>query len=162
MGLVRVEDVVLWISHIEKDEGLRRKLHDLPADATVSLKVAGRVGLWQKMKNAATSGRPTDGLKPQGDIKDFWVDLYNRYKPSGGILVAIEENRSTRDAYPEQETNTAPGQKRETTSRVSVEYPSPAARAAAIERIRAVRKDGWVSNGQSYGTREEWYAEEGK
>lgn len=154
MGLVRVEDVVLWITHIEKDERLRRKLLDLPQDATVSLEVAGRPGLWQKMKSAGSSGRPTGGLKPQGDIKAFWVDLYKRYKLEGGILVAIEDPDLKRE--PLQEAILVPTDE----PRVPIEYPDPTVRAAAIERIRSLRSMGWASNGSPYGTREEWYAED--
>lgn len=155
MGLVRVEDVVLWITHIERDERLRKKLLDLPANATVALNVGGRRGLWQKMRDATAGGAPTSGLKPQGDIKTFWSDLYTRYKREGGIVVSIEDADPATDVHPRGMT--APTD----APRVPIEYPDPTLRAAARERIQSFRRAGWTSSIANYGSREEWYAEDG-
>lgn len=155
MGLVRVEDVVLWITHIERDERLQRKLFDLPADATIALNVGGRSGLWQKMKDASAGGRPTSGLKPQGDIKAFWSDLYTRYKREGGIVVSIE------DPDPATDFEAGGSVVRTDSPRVPIEFPDPTLRAAARERIGSVRRLGWTSSVANYGSRDEWYAEDG-
>lgn len=155
MGLVRVEDVVLWITHIERDERLQQKLLDLPANATVALNVGGRRGLWQKMKDATAGGRPTSGLKPQGDIKTFWSDLYTRYKREGGIVVSIEDADPAMDDHPPISAEATD------TPRVPIEFPDPTLRAAARERIQSFRAAGWTSNMANYGSRDEWYAEDG-
>lgn len=155
MGPVRVKDVVLWINHIEQDDGLRRRLLDLPPDATVALDVGGRPGFWQKMLNATQTGRPTNDLKPQGPIKDLWFDLYARYNAEGGIVVPIKEPNA------QEESSTVSVVAPSVIPRVPIEYPDPTVRAGALERIRALRSAGWRSTETTYDTREQWYPEDG-
>ena len=152
MGLVRVEDVVLWINHIQGDDALRQTLLQLPEDATVRLEVGGRPGVWRKMKNAATTRRPTNGLKPQGEMSEFWRELYERYKPVGGIVVGV-----TADVAGATET----ADDRRATGPVKLQEPRAEERRAALAELERLRHVGWSSRGAAYGRREDWYAEDG-
>lgn len=155
MGLVRVEDVVLWIKHIDGDDELRDRLMRLPENSVVPLEVGGRRGLWLKMRDGGAAKIPTNGLKPQGDIKTFWTDLYTRYKPSGGIVVGITD---ASDAHMPTQADLPASRAIE---EVVVERPTAESKERARLELQHLRNLGWSSDGRPYGTRDEWYSEDG-
>lgn len=73
MTTVEVRDDVIWLKHLN-DELIGRELSILPAGRRLRLKVAGRVGIWEKMKDGS-DGRPTPGLRPVGEARAQWAKL---------------------------------------------------------------------------------------
>ena len=73
MKTVEIRDDVIWLKHVNDDE-IRRQLSELPASRRLRLKVAGRVGVWEKMKDGS-DGRPTQGFKPVGETHAYWARL---------------------------------------------------------------------------------------
>ena len=63
MAQVQVRDRLIWTKHIHGDAVLADRLEALEAGATVRLRVAGKTGLWEKVR-AAPAGAATPGLKP--------------------------------------------------------------------------------------------------
>lgn len=151
MAQVTVSDYALWIKHIHGDDSLRRHLDDLPPEATVVLRVAGKEGVWRKMSAYRTSGRKTPGLSPLGPAQSLWKSLYAKHKREGGAVVEIElvsnSRRSPADATDERAVAS------------TWERAPEVERQAAWEAFKALRKAGWRSEGP-YGTRAEWYAED--
>lgn len=89
MAQVQVRDRSIWTSHIHGDRRLVERLDALEAGDTVSLRVNGRTGLWEKMRD--TKGRATPGLKPVGEISEHWRSLFEARR---GELVEIAEETS--------------------------------------------------------------------
>jgi hypothetical protein len=74
MQHVRLTDQVIWFKHIE-GETLLERLTALQAEEEIHLEVGGVVGRWKRMKSGA-DGRPTDGIKPSGAMRDIWSEWY--------------------------------------------------------------------------------------
>ena len=63
---------------LDKTHSRRRRfdrLEALEAGATVRLRVAGKTGLWEKVR-AAPAGAATPGLKPIGQARKQWGELF--------------------------------------------------------------------------------------
>lgn len=73
MTTVEVRDVVIWFAHIS-DVPTANKLKRYSPGQRLRLKVAGRIGIWERMKDGA-AGHPTAGIKPVGETKEFWAKL---------------------------------------------------------------------------------------
>lgn len=123
MAQVTVAGVVLWAKHIHGD-GLAERVTALPGGHVVRLTVDGVAGDWRKMDDGC-DGRPTPGLRPLGDIKAVWRDLYMRRR---GATVALEAaEHATPLLYPAL-------------------APTQDARMAALQRMLSVRggsSEGW-------------------
>lgn len=148
MAEVQVRDFALWIKHIHGDEVLAAQLDRLRPDEVVRLKVDGRIGAWRKMSAYKTTGRPTPGLSPLGEMRAYWKDLF---KQSNGDAVATVELVAD-EVAPVSGSETAP----------VIEWPDEANRAAALAALRDLMKAGYRSDGTPYGKRDDWYAEDGR
>ena len=93
MGRLKIRDDVIWISHIEGDEGLRRRVQSLGGGALIELEVGGIVGQWQKMKTGR-DGRPTTAIKPVGAMREVW----KQFQVRRGEIIPIRETQ-TADGY---------------------------------------------------------------
>ncbi len=83
---VKITDSAIWFKHIE-GASLRKRLQALKADEEVSLEIGGVVGRWRRMKTGV-DGRPTDGIRPHGSMKDVWNGWY---KERRGDLLSVRE-----------------------------------------------------------------------
>ena len=160
MAHVNVSDYALWIKHIHGDDELRSYLDALAPDATVSLRIAGEAGVWRKMSAYKTTGRPTPGLSPLGPAQALWKELYKANKARGGIVVEIELVSERAGAVGSEDGGDGRNAGAPAVAATWERAPQ-AERAAAWEAFKALRTAGWRSDGP-YGTRDEWYAEEGR
>ena len=89
MAQVEVKDRAIWIGHIHGDPQLATRLAALGPGQTVRLRVDGKPGVWSKMRDTEPRNakrRPTPGLKPVAEIKDYWRRLFETRR---GELVEI-------------------------------------------------------------------------
>jgi hypothetical protein len=86
-GLVEVRDSVLWPQHLKNAPALKARLLGLRASQIVFLRIDGKIGVWERMRDGS-DGRPTTGLKP-GDARTrvFWRTLFTN---RSGELVRVE------------------------------------------------------------------------
>jgi hypothetical protein len=75
---IRIEDHSIWFKHVDSREVLER-LAALEPEAEVTVELDGVTGRWQRMKRGA-DGRPTDGIKPVGEMKAIWNDWFRNRK----------------------------------------------------------------------------------
>ncbi|MCM5557183.1 hypothetical protein [Pleomorphomonas sp. JP5] len=148
MAQVQVRDFALWIKHIHGDEVLAAKLDRLRPDEVVRLKVDGRIGTWRKMSAYKSSGRPTPGLAPLGEMRAYWKELFKQSKGDAVATVELVADEAVAvagiDAVP------------------AIEWPDEANRIAALAALRDFRNAGYKSDGASYGKRDDWYTEDGR
>ena len=85
MAQVQVRDRAIWTKHIHGDPTLAQRLEGLEAGQTVQLRVAGKTGLWEKMRMGA-AGAATPGLKPIGEARKQWGELFTSRR---GQLVEV-------------------------------------------------------------------------
>lgn len=85
VGLVEVKDHVIWLKHIKNDDELVIYLDNFKQGVVISLSVDNKIGVWEKMADAA-KGVSTNGIKPVGQAKKDWADIY---KNKIGNLVSI-------------------------------------------------------------------------
>lgn len=88
MAQVQVRDRAIWTKHIHGDPALAERLEGLRAGETVQLRVAGKTGLWEKMRLGA-AGAATPGLKPIGEARKQWGELFTRHR--GKLVELIDE-----------------------------------------------------------------------
>jgi hypothetical protein len=84
--MLSIEDTTIWISHV-RDAKLRRRLEEMKEDDTIHLVADGVVGRWVKMKSGR-DGRPTRGIKPDGEMKTIWNDWFRDRK---GKQIVVQE-----------------------------------------------------------------------
>src|SRR2546426_266516 len=89
MAQVEVRDRSIWTKHIHGDPILARRLEALRAGETVRLAIGGRMGVWQKMEDTP-HGLPMPGLKPIGEIREFWKSVYESQR--GSLIDLFLEN----------------------------------------------------------------------
>ena len=77
MGYVRLNDDAIWVRRIEGDKALREEILALPGGVRIELEVDGVTGTWEKMKDGK-DGRPTNGLRPIGPMRDVWKSMQAR------------------------------------------------------------------------------------
>lgn len=88
IGWIEIQDVVLWPMNIKGTPKLRERLLALKAEDIVSLKVDGKITIWERMRDGK-DGRPVKGLKPcDARTRELWQSLYRDRK---GNLVSIAE-----------------------------------------------------------------------
>jgi hypothetical protein len=87
-----IEDTTIWFSHV-KDAKLRRRLNDLREEDAIHLVADGVVGRWTRMKRGK-DGRPTAGIKPDGEMKKIWNDWFRSRK---GEEIVVQEVRIADD-----------------------------------------------------------------
>ncbi len=92
MASIRIEDTTIWLRHIE-DEPLRTRLGGLRDEDVVHLVTDGVVGRWRRMKTGS-DGRPTLGIKPEGEMKAIWLDWYRKRR---GEFIELSEVRLADD-----------------------------------------------------------------
>lgn len=73
-GSIRIEDHAIWVKSVH-DADLRSHIVALRDDEEIELDVGGVVGRWKKMRTGK-DGRPTNGLRPVGAMKEIWQDWY--------------------------------------------------------------------------------------
>lgn len=76
MALVEIRDRSIWQKHVAGSPELVQRLAALAPEEKINLKVAGKRGLWVKMR-AQPTGEPTPGIRP-GDAaaSALWGELY--------------------------------------------------------------------------------------
>jgi hypothetical protein len=108
-----IEDTAIWIRHV-KDVKLRRRLEALQEDDSIHLLADGVVGRWTRMKRGR-DGRPTFGIKPQGEMRAIWnkwfrerkgdeivvqeVQLADDYLQEGSLLFSEWESPEDEEAF---------------------------------------------------------------
>ena len=83
---VRIEDVALWLKHIDEPD-LQRRLAKLAEGETVHLETDGVVGRWRRMRQGKGNVIPA-ALLPDGAMKTIWNEWYSSRK---GSTVEIRE-----------------------------------------------------------------------
>jgi hypothetical protein len=151
MAQVEVRDRVMWTRHIHGDVGLQDALNELSAETTTTLRVAGELGVWRKMRANVTTGAPTPGLRPIGPAAIRWRELYKAAKAEGGAVVDIELAQSA--PVSEQAEHEAPS--------LAWERASPQEQRAAWAAIKRLWDAGWRSDAP-YGPRDELYERDDK
>jgi len=77
MAHLRIRDDAIWAKHIEGDDRLRSAILAMGEGRTIDLEVDGIGGSWVKMRDGK-DGRPTDGLRPVGPMRDVWKRMQAR------------------------------------------------------------------------------------
>ena len=75
---IRIEDHAIWFKHLPSRDILER-LSALEPEAEVTVEVDGITGNWRRMKRGV-DGRPTDGIRPVGEMKAIWNDWFRNRK----------------------------------------------------------------------------------
>lgn len=75
---IRIEDHAIWFKHLPSRD-LHQRLSALEPEAEVTMEVDGVTGKWKRMKRGA-DGRPTDGIRPVGEMKTVWNDWFRKRK----------------------------------------------------------------------------------
>lgn len=75
---IRIEDHAIWFKHLPSREMLER-LSALEPEAEVTVEIDGITGNWRRMKRGV-DGRPTDGIRPVGEMKAIWNDWFRNRK----------------------------------------------------------------------------------
>lgn len=119
MATVEVRDTSIWLKHLHGDSELVGTLEKLAGGGTVRLRVAGKTGLWEKMKDGPRGA--TAGLKPIGEARQQWDALYPARR---GDLVEVELAHDAPEAWADA---------------------SDVERAAAWTAFKALTKAGWTS-----------------
>jgi len=78
MDRTSIQDHAIWFKHLPNRQILDR-LSALEPEAEVTLEVDGVSGAWQRMKRGA-DGRPTDGIRPVGEMKAIWNEWFRTRK----------------------------------------------------------------------------------
>jgi hypothetical protein len=90
-------DDVIWLKHIHADPDLSALLYQLRGGTRLRLEIEGVVGEWERMAEGRDK-RPTEGLKPVGETREFWRKMKEkrgerlRFKivnPRDGFVEAI-------------------------------------------------------------------------
>ncbi len=89
---VKIEDTAIWLRHVG-DPALRSRLVALSDGDPIHLVADGVVGRWRRMKRGS-DGRPTLGIRPDGEMKAIWFEWFKSRK---GDLIQIEELASRDD-----------------------------------------------------------------
>lgn len=125
---VQVTDWSLWIKHISGDRALSQQLADLHEGQTVTLLIGGHEGVWVKKANGK-DGRPTQGLKPLGAMKDIWFDWFRSDRGALIDIVMVQEP--------------APLQVRRKSADGLIEQGEPRDRGSAWSAFVSTREAGW-------------------
>ncbi len=75
---VQITDVAIWFKHIDGDK-LRERLRGLSDNEHINLEADGVVGGWVRMKTGR-DGRPTEAIRPEGQMKTVWSNWYRKRK----------------------------------------------------------------------------------
>jgi hypothetical protein len=126
MATVEVRDRAIWTKHIHGDLEIARRLEALDPGATIELRVAGIKGLWEKMRSGP-AGAPTPGLKPLGEAKVRWGEMFRSHR---GELVELIIEGTTREKRSRSRSSKA---------------TSDAEREAAWDAFKALTQAGWRS-----------------
>ena len=85
-GYVEIRDHSIWIKHIYEGEKLQKHLLDKKQNTLLELEIDGVKGHWIKMSDGK-DGRKTNGIKPVGATKKYWLKMQKRR----GDLVSIKK-----------------------------------------------------------------------
>lgn len=88
MGSLAIRDHTIWVKHINDAPQIVRKIMSLEQNTPVALIIENKPVLFRKMRNGK-DGRPTDGIRPDEDFKQFWKEMYEARR---GETVSIELN----------------------------------------------------------------------
>lgn len=143
MAEVEIRDRSIWTKHIVGDPALARRLERLEEGRTIKLRVAGRTGVWEKMRRGPM-GVPTPGLKPVGEMRAVWAELYESRRRQFVEIAAVEEEAPP--AAPPSATLPIANDWKDA---------SAAERDAAWSAFRALTRAGWRSEEPSSGDRDE-------
>ncbi len=97
MGSLAIKDHTIWVKHIENDPLIVSKIMSLEQNTLVALIIEDKPVLFRKMRDGK-DGRPTDGIRPDEDFKEFWKEMYETRR---GEVVSIELNSdfNPQDSY---------------------------------------------------------------
>ena len=84
-GYVEIRDHSIWIKHIYEGEKLQKYLLGMEQNTLVELEIDGFKGHWIKMSDGK-DGRKTNGIKPVGVTKKYWLKMQERR----GELISIK------------------------------------------------------------------------
>jgi hypothetical protein len=82
---INARDDVIWAKHVKGSPEMVQFFNGMVQGELVALNIDGIEGYWRKMNNGK-DGRPTYGLRPDGDTKAFWQSIYHSQK---GEMVPI-------------------------------------------------------------------------
>jgi hypothetical protein len=123
----------MWTKHIHGQPKLARQLEQLAQGQTIRLRINGVSGVWEKMRNRP-DGSPTPGLRPVGEVAEFWRNLFEKRR---GELVELALDAENAEEH-------------------GVQRRTPEERVAAIRALLEMSKLGWRSE-KPYGPRDELY-----
>lgn len=135
MAYTTVSDWVIWAKHVHGDPTLAQAIRRLEPGQAIRLRVEGVAGRWRKM-DRGRDGRSTDGVRPLGEARVFWRELYKARRLD---VVDIELDDPSDSAI-----RAAPGP------------ASKVERDAALDAFLSLAGQGWRSDGD-YGPRDELY-----
>lgn len=75
---VRIQDHAIWFKHLPGND-IRDRLSALEPEAEVTVEVDGVTGKWQRMKRGV-DGRPTEAIRPVGEMKTIWNEWFRKRK----------------------------------------------------------------------------------
>jgi hypothetical protein len=84
--ILPIEDTTIWIRHVT-DPNFKRRLEKMHENESIHLVADGIVGRWVRMKHGK-DGRPTHGIKPEGEMKNIWNKWFRERK---GQRIAVQE-----------------------------------------------------------------------
>jgi hypothetical protein len=95
-------DDAIWLKHVDAQPDLSALLYQLRAGTRIRLEIDGVAGDWEKMAEGKDK-RPTQGLKPVGQTRDFWKAMRTRrgermrfrvVDPRDGYVEALQKTLS--------------------------------------------------------------------
>ncbi len=87
-GNAVINDYSLWFKHIE-DRSICSRLEKLDDDEEIVLIADKVVGRWRRMLQG-DNPRPTEGIKPIGQMKEIWGDWF-KTRRGERILIQVPE-----------------------------------------------------------------------
>jgi hypothetical protein len=84
--IVTINDTAIWFKHIESSD-LKKRFESLEDDQPILLETDGVIGSWRRMKTGK-DGRPVEGIRPDGNMKEVWKTWYPNRK---GEKITIRE-----------------------------------------------------------------------
>jgi len=85
MGLLEINDVVIWAKAVYEDAALKKRITDAPQGTVIPLEIDGVPGNWIKMSDDP-GGRPTNGARPTKSTLKLWREIR---KKKSGTLVSV-------------------------------------------------------------------------
>ena len=75
MSTIKVQDSLIWSSHIADKTDLANKISDMNEGEMIELEVASHTGVWEKVSNNSSTGQSVPAIKPLFSAKENWNAL---------------------------------------------------------------------------------------